>query len=45
LADTLKSLENLAFSVEELNEIDLYAGDGGIDLWKVSSCIELPRST
>jgi L-glyceraldehyde 3-phosphate reductase len=39
LADTLKSLENLAFSVEELNEIDLYAQDGGIDLWSVSSSI------
>ena len=37
LADTLKSLENLAFSAQELSEIDLYAKDGGIDLWKVSS--------
>jgi L-glyceraldehyde 3-phosphate reductase len=39
LADTLKSLENLAFSVEVLNEIDLYARDGGINLWNVSSSI------
>jgi L-glyceraldehyde 3-phosphate reductase len=40
LADTLKSLENLAFSVEELNEIDSYARDGGINIWKVSSSID-----
>jgi L-glyceraldehyde 3-phosphate reductase len=39
LADTLKSLENLAFSVEELNEIDSYARDGGINIWNVSSSI------
>jgi L-glyceraldehyde 3-phosphate reductase len=39
LADTLKSLENLAFSGEELNEIDSYAKDGGIDLWHASSSI------
>jgi L-glyceraldehyde 3-phosphate reductase len=45
LADTLKGLENLAFSDEELSEIDLYARDGGIDLWKVSSNIELPRGS
>ena len=45
LADTLKSLENLAFSAEELSEIDLYASDGGIDLWNVSSSIEVPRSS
>jgi L-glyceraldehyde 3-phosphate reductase len=37
LADTLESLENLAFSVDELGEIDRYATDGGIDIWKVSS--------
>jgi len=39
LADTLKSLESLAFSAEELSEIDLYAEDGGINIWKVSSSI------
>jgi L-glyceraldehyde 3-phosphate reductase len=44
LADTLKSLENLAFSVEELDEIDLYAKDGGIDIWNVSSSIEQASS-
>jgi len=37
LADTLKSLDNLAFGADELREIDLYATDGGIDIWKVSS--------
>lgn len=37
LADTLKSLENLAFSVDELREIDRYATEGGIDIWKESS--------
>ena len=37
LADTLKSLENLAFSPEELGEIDIFATEGGVDLWKVSS--------
>jgi L-glyceraldehyde 3-phosphate reductase len=40
LADTLKSLENTAFSVEELNEIDSHATDGGINIWQVSSGIK-----
>jgi len=39
LADTLKSLENLAFSDQELADIDTYATEGGIDLWKVSSTL------
>jgi len=39
LADTLKSLENPAFSADELHEIDRYATEGGIDLWKVSSTL------
>jgi L-glyceraldehyde 3-phosphate reductase len=39
LADTLKSLKNLAFSVEELNEIDSHATDGGINIWNISSSI------
>jgi L-glyceraldehyde 3-phosphate reductase len=39
LADTLKSLENLAFSDTELADIDTYATEGGIDLWKVSSSL------
>jgi L-glyceraldehyde 3-phosphate reductase len=37
MADTLKSLENLAFSDDELREIDRYATEGGIDIWKESS--------
>ena len=39
LADTLKSLDNLAFSDAELADIDTYATEGGIDLWKVSSTL------
>lgn len=39
LADTLRALDNLAFSAEELAEIDLYAQEGEIDLWKISSTL------
>ncbi|MFT4076816.1 MAG: L-glyceraldehyde 3-phosphate reductase [Asticcacaulis sp.] len=39
MADTLKSLENLAFTDQELADIDTYATEGGIDLWKVSSTL------
>jgi L-glyceraldehyde 3-phosphate reductase len=39
LADSLKSLENLAFSSDELGEIDRYATEGGIDIWKESSTL------
>lgn len=39
LADTLQSLKNLAFSPEDLSEIDQYATEGGIDLWKESSSL------
>ena len=39
LADTLKSLDNLTFSEAELADIDTYATEGGIDLWKVSSTL------
>ncbi|CAL4866311.1 L-glyceraldehyde 3-phosphate reductase [Asticcacaulis sp. MM231] len=39
LADTLKSLDNLAFSEAELANIDTFATEGGIDLWKVSSTL------
>ena len=34
LDDSLDSLNNLAFSDQELKEIDRYAQDAGIDLWK-----------
>ncbi|BDH45860.1 glyceraldehyde 3-phosphate reductase [Salmonella enterica subsp. enterica serovar Choleraesuis] len=40
LSDTLKALDNLAFSSEELKEIDRYATEGGVDLWRVSSQIK-----
>jgi len=39
MADTLKSLENLVFTDQELADIDTYATEGGIDLWKVSSTL------
>jgi L-glyceraldehyde 3-phosphate reductase len=39
LADSLKSLDNLAFSNEELSEIDRYATDGGINIWTGSSSL------
>ena len=39
LADSLKSLANLSFSDEELHEIDRYATEGGIDIWKESSSL------
>jgi L-glyceraldehyde 3-phosphate reductase len=34
LNDSLDALKNLAFSAEELKEIDRYATDSGIDLWR-----------
>ncbi len=37
LEDNLKALDNLAFSDEELAEIDRYAVDGGVNLWAPSS--------
>jgi L-glyceraldehyde 3-phosphate reductase len=39
LADTLRSLDNLSFTPEELAEIDGHAEEGEIDLWKVSSSL------
>ncbi len=39
LADSLASLDNLAFSPEELAAIDTHATEGGIDLWAVSSTL------
>lgn len=39
LSDTLRSLDNLAFSAEELAEIDTHAQEGQVDLWKVSSTL------
>ncbi|NIF50034.1 L-glyceraldehyde 3-phosphate reductase [Enterobacter sp. Ap-1006] len=40
LADSLQALDNLAFSAQELAEIDRYATEGGVDLWRVSSQIK-----
>jgi L-glyceraldehyde 3-phosphate reductase len=37
LDDSLDALKNLAFSPEELKEIDRHATEGGIDLWRASS--------
>ncbi len=40
------ALGNMAFTPEELAEIDRYASDSGIDLWSASSSIEcrLPQT-
>jgi L-glyceraldehyde 3-phosphate reductase len=44
LDDSLDAVNNLAFSAEELAEIDTHATEGAIDLWKVSSTLaELPQ--
>jgi L-glyceraldehyde 3-phosphate reductase len=37
LDDSLDAVNTLGFSQEELAEIDRYATEGGIDLWRVSS--------
>ena len=37
LDDSLDAVDNLAFTPEELAEIDRHAMDGGVDLWRVSS--------
>jgi len=37
LEDSYGALQNLAFSTEELREIDNYAQEGGINLWAASS--------
>ncbi|WKL58661.1 L-glyceraldehyde 3-phosphate reductase [Asticcacaulis sp. ZE23SCel15] len=37
LADSLKALDRLDFSAEELALIDTHAVDGGLNIWKVSS--------
>jgi len=37
LANTIASLENMAFTAEELSDIDRFATEGGINIWKVSS--------
>jgi L-glyceraldehyde 3-phosphate reductase len=37
LDENLGALENLDFTPDELAEIDQYASDSGIDLWRESS--------
>lgn len=37
LEDSCAALENLSFSAEELTEIDVYAQDGGVNIWARSS--------
>jgi L-glyceraldehyde 3-phosphate reductase len=39
LENSLGALNNLAFSAEELANIDIHAVDGGTDLWRVSSSL------
>ncbi|WP_272627059.1 L-glyceraldehyde 3-phosphate reductase [Sphingomonas sp. QA11] len=39
LDDSLDAVNRLEFDEAELREIDQYAGEGGIDLWKVSSTL------
>jgi L-glyceraldehyde 3-phosphate reductase len=39
LDDSLDALKNTAFSAEELKEIDRYATEGGIDLWREVSTL------
>lgn len=34
LDDSLDALKNLDFSASELSEIDQFAKEGGIDLWR-----------
>ena len=40
LDDSLDALDRLDFSPDELAEIDRHAGEGGVDLWKVSSDLD-----
>jgi L-glyceraldehyde 3-phosphate reductase len=37
LEENLGALDNLEFTAEQLREIDRYASDSGIDLWRESS--------
>ncbi len=39
LDDSLDALKTLEFTAEELAEIDRYAGEGGIDIWKSSASL------
>ena len=37
LGDSLDALKNLSFTAEELSEIDQFAKEGGVDLWRETS--------
>jgi L-glyceraldehyde 3-phosphate reductase len=37
VGDSVKALDNLSFTAEELNEIDRHAVDGGVNLWRQSA--------
>jgi L-glyceraldehyde 3-phosphate reductase len=37
LDDSLKALDNLAFTADELAAIDKHATEGGVDLWRAQS--------
>jgi L-glyceraldehyde 3-phosphate reductase len=37
LDDTLRALENLTFSADELEQIDRHATESGVNLWEQSS--------
>jgi len=39
LDDSLDALKNLAFTTDELAEIDQFAQDGGLDLWRETSTL------
>jgi len=41
LDDSLDAVKQLDFTAEELAEIDVYASEGNVDLWRVSSAIEI----
>jgi L-glyceraldehyde 3-phosphate reductase len=37
VTDSIKALDKLSFTAEELNEIDRYAVEGGVNLWRQSA--------
>ncbi len=37
VTDSVKSLDNLAFTADELKEIDRYAVEGGVNIWRQSA--------
>ncbi len=39
LDDSLDALKNLSFTSEELSEIDQFAKEGGVDLWREISLL------